>query len=264
MNRALLVGIDKYASDPLPACVNDVTDMKAFLLTPSCGFQESDIHDPITDAEATASAITDGLRWLLAGVAAGDRILFHYSGHGAQNGTEDVICPVDYDAQSGANEIGATTFESLFAGVPEGVEFIWISDSCFSGDLLGDDSSQPAEATLKTLWRPPEVAARVRALRAGGPEPRTFLAAAAASPNVALVAACASDGKAHFYPFTDDRENGVLTHLLLCELQSPAGLAESLEQALPNVQAAAYRFDQVPQLAGAPAIRSRAFMALPS
>src|SRR5438477_10096859 len=82
MNRALLVGINAYPGNELHGCVNDVTDMAEFLVG-HLGFDESDIR-LVTDGRATATAIRERLRWLLGGVKPGDRLVFHYSGHGAQ------------------------------------------------------------------------------------------------------------------------------------------------------------------------------------
>ena len=106
MNRALLVGINKYpAPNDLNGCVNDVNDMAKFLVS-NCKFRASDIR-MITDARATAKNILDRIGWLLTGIKKGDRILFHYSGHGAQVATrnpqgeadrfDEVICPVNFD-----------------------------------------------------------------------------------------------------------------------------------------------------------------------
>ena len=80
MNRALLVGINSYPTAPLQGCVDDVQDMAGFLVE-SCGFLDSDIR-LLVDARATTDAIRERLTWLVSGVRPGDRVLFHYSGHG--------------------------------------------------------------------------------------------------------------------------------------------------------------------------------------
>src|SRR5712692_4457306 len=105
MNKALLVGINAYPGNELKGCINDVTDMRDLLQAKS-GFGAADIR-LLTDAQATTAEIGKGLDWLVAGVQPGDRILFHYSGHGAQmptrnpsgevDGLDEVICPVDFD-----------------------------------------------------------------------------------------------------------------------------------------------------------------------
>src|SRR5262249_33204890 len=142
MNRALLVGINAYPGNELHGCVNDVTDMAEFLVG-HCGFDEGDIR-LLTDSRATTDAIKERLNWLLDGLKAGDRVVFHYSGHGAQfpirgaNGkvtrVDECICPVDFDWTE-EHAIRDKQFGDMFKLIPSGVDFEWVSDSCFSGDL---------------------------------------------------------------------------------------------------------------------------------
>jgi hypothetical protein len=83
----------------------------------------------------------------LEGAQPGDQLLFHYSGHGAQvptlnkqleqDGLDEIICPYDFDGSS-ATTFRDKEFAQLFAGIPKGVHFIWISDSCHAEDLSRD------------------------------------------------------------------------------------------------------------------------------
>src|SRR5208337_4767119 len=100
MNRALLVGINAYPGQPLNGCVNDVQDMASYIEA-SRGFGRGDIH-LLTDTAATTVAIKSELEWLLRDAGNGDRLLFHYSGHGTtmptpQRAVVDAICPADFD-----------------------------------------------------------------------------------------------------------------------------------------------------------------------
>jgi uncharacterized caspase-like protein len=100
----------------------------------------------LTDSSATKKGILSALNWLLLGASAGDQILFPYSGHGAQlpsngytfeqDGLDEIICPYDFsDADAAQTAISEKEFAKLFATIPKGVHFVWISDSCHSEDL---------------------------------------------------------------------------------------------------------------------------------
>lgn len=142
MNKAFLVGINEYPSAPLRGCVDDIQDMADFLVKDR-GFVEDNIR-LLVDGRATTSAILERLKWLVSDVREGDQILFHYSGHGAQvptrsphgevDGLDEVICPVDFD-WTDEHLIRDKNFIEIFAAVPKGVTFIWVSESCHSGDL---------------------------------------------------------------------------------------------------------------------------------
>ena len=167
MNRALLVGINSYPGNELNGCVNDVTDMADFLVS-HVGFDEADIR-LVTDDRATTQAIQERLNWLTQGVQAGDRIFFHYSGHGAQfpirdqdgkvTRVDECICPVDFDWTE-AHTIRDKEFNKLFSHVKEGVVFTWVSDSCFSGDLAR--AFLPAKRKIKAMPMPADIAWRLR------------------------------------------------------------------------------------------------------
>ncbi|MFA6233844.1 MAG: caspase family protein, partial [Bacteroidota bacterium] len=86
-DKALLVGINKYPGAPLSGCVNDDLDMAHFVtLAEKCGFDPKTVR-LLTDERATTKEILSRLDWLVSDLAPGDRILFQYSGHGAQVAT---------------------------------------------------------------------------------------------------------------------------------------------------------------------------------
>lgn len=139
---ALLVGINAYPGCPLQGCVNDIMDMTGYLVGPK-KFNKGGIH-LLTDRRATTGNIWAGLTDLVRLANPGDRVVFHYSGHGAQNetttpnlepdGLDEVICPVDFD-WTPEHMITDKQFHALFASFKPGVRFYWVSDSCHSGDL---------------------------------------------------------------------------------------------------------------------------------
>lgn len=142
-DRALLVAIEAYDSVYAPnleGCKNDVSKITETLQSANVA-ASSIIY--LSDKDATADNIRNGLRSLVANAKGGDRLIFHYSGHGAQvpvSDTEahDCIVPVDFYFQNGKyarNIITDTDFSQLFGAIPAGAQVTWISDSCSSGGL---------------------------------------------------------------------------------------------------------------------------------
>jgi hypothetical protein len=264
------VGINKYPGSPLSGCINDVTDMAAFLVD-RCNFSSKEVR-LVTDGRATTQAILSRLRWLVRGAKPGDRLFFHYSGHGAQvatrndaeevDGLDEVICPVDFD-WSDAHMIRDNHFKEVFMAIPKGVEFVWVSDSCHSQDLTRD-LLPPPEGKLarpRRLAAPADIAWRNRVAH-DAKVPHRALARTAAELNLALISGCRSDQTSADAWF-GERPNGALTYYLLRALESPHGLKEPLTELVPAVRSALTRagYDQKPQLEGAEAIRKLAFLA---
>jgi len=147
-NKALLVGINKYP-DPrneLRGCVNDILEMEHFIAETNKVYSKQNIKK-LTNKEATKKEIITQLKWLIEGAEAGDQLLFHYSGHGAQapskftslekDGLDEIICPYDFDGTN-KTSLRDKEFAQLFATIPKGVHFVWISDSCHAEDLSRD------------------------------------------------------------------------------------------------------------------------------
>jgi hypothetical protein len=147
-NKALLVGINKYP-DPrneLRGCVNDILDMEHFISDANKVYPKQNIKK-LTNKDATKKGILTQLKWLIEGAEAGDQLLFHYSGHGAQaptlftslekDGLDEIICPYDFDGTN-RTSLRDKEFAQLFTAIPKGVHFVWISDSCHAEDLSRD------------------------------------------------------------------------------------------------------------------------------
>jgi hypothetical protein len=269
MNRALLVGINKYPGNALSGCVNDVVDMANFLVD-RCSFHSKDVR-LVTDTRATTAAILKRLAWLVKDAKSGDRLLFHYSGHGAQaatrnthdevDGLDEVICPVDFD-WSDEHMIRDKQLRDIFKAVPKGVEFVWVSDSCHSGDLTRDLIAPDARVVRPKFIPPPaDIRWRNRVARESK-VPVVGLARAATELNVALIPGCRSDQTSADAWF-GERPNGALTYFLLRALESPHGLKESLTELVPSVRSALKRggYTQQPQLEGSAAIGAKCFLA---
>jgi len=167
-NKALLVGINKYKipGADLNGCVNDVTNMRDILLK-FFGFTTKEIR-VLVDERATKKNIMERLKRLVGGAKAGDRLLFHYSGHGSQvvdrDGDElkdkmdEIICPHDMDWDG--NFISDDDLHALFANIPKGVNLEVVLDSCHSGtgtrEMLAI-KGLPVELSFKPRFLPPPV-----------------------------------------------------------------------------------------------------------
>jgi hypothetical protein len=140
-SKALIVGINKYKlpGSDLQGCVNDTTNIRDILLK-YYGFTVNDTR-VLVDARATKSAIMDRLNWLVKDAKAGDRLLFHFSGHGSQirdrDGDElkdqldEIICPHDMDWDG--TYIVDDDLKAVFSKLPAGARLEVLLDSCHSG-----------------------------------------------------------------------------------------------------------------------------------
>jgi metacaspase-1 len=141
--KALVVGINDYApigtgGPDLNGCVNDARDMANTLVI--CGFAPANVRI-VTNQNATRANIINYLGWLLNGCAAGDSLVFYYSGHGTRvanigtdleiDGLDEAICPHDYAT---AGVLRDDDFKTIFnSKVKPGVNFEVIFDCCHSG-----------------------------------------------------------------------------------------------------------------------------------
>ncbi len=166
---ALFIGINNYPDTigSLSGCENDSKQMKKTLTT-KYGFKPADTT-MLLSASATRQAIIDNLKLYAAKASAGDIFVMQYSGHGSlfpdayseeMDETRDIffddpgsdfidyprdkydstILPVDaMETTSGKPWMNMILDDELFAMFSEftkkGVQVVFISDSCFSGDI---------------------------------------------------------------------------------------------------------------------------------
>lgn len=133
VRRALCIGIDAYARQPLSGCVADSRRWEKTLR--SQGFEVK----RIADAEATRAGMLRGLRDLIAGARDGDELVFQYAGHGSQvedlsrdedDQLDEVFLPFDFD--SGALLIDDDLHVETLR-LPPGVHLTLFMDCCHSG-----------------------------------------------------------------------------------------------------------------------------------
>jgi hypothetical protein len=143
MKRALVIGIDTYP-DPtnnLQGCVNDTFLISGLLQ--EYGFPASGIRLLVND-RATSDAIKDRFAWLVNGAQAGDQLVFHYSGHGAQipgygvgqavDHIDEVLAPYNF-AWSLETSVADETILPFYSSLPYGVSLTLILDCCHAGNF---------------------------------------------------------------------------------------------------------------------------------
>lgn len=161
--RAFLVGINQYPTpfNSLKGCVNDAL-MMAQVLIQHFQFRPGDDMRMLTDARATKKEILSRLEWLVDGAKAGDVLVFHYSGHGAQvpdrdgdeiDHADECLCPFDFDWDDPLldDDLGKVIDE-----VPAGVNLTIVLDCCHSG--TGTRELRPEVQNVpRRLVPPPDI-----------------------------------------------------------------------------------------------------------
>ena len=252
-NKALLVGINQYP-DPrneLRGCINDINDMFNFVTQINPVYQKEQVKT-LTNRQATKKGIVENLNWLLSDLQVGDQILFHYSGHGAQmptqhpalekDGHDEIICPFDFDWTAGTT-LRDKEFAEIFKPIPNGVHFVWISDSCHAEDLSRDPMDQSNR--YRFINRPANLIPSIDASSSA-----SSTSSILAPLNGALLSACASD-QVSADAYIDNRFNGAFTHYLLKNLKAHAKQVPMNELIkLVNKDLAKNGYEQAPQTEG--------------
>lgn len=255
--KALLVGINAYPGCPLRGCLNDVQQMATFL-TKRCGFDASDIR-LLTDGRATTKEILERLNWLTLGAKAGDRLFFHFSGHGTQLALRDVsgrvdilhdcVCPVDFDF-SRERALLDTDFTDCFKNIPENVTFNWVSDSCHSGDLTRTFNCATRYRMSRSYPVPVDIGWRTLTAQHTGLLSRE-LVDKLKHLHLAFISGCASDQTSADAEI-NNTYHGALTYYLVQALETSGGLDTPLSELVPKVNQALETngYEQDPQLRG--------------
>jgi hypothetical protein len=141
--RALLVAVNDYARESIPdlrGAVNDVT-LIARTLETRLGFDPGGITF-LKDSQATRAAILEAIDDLVEQAEPGDRVYFHYSGHGSQapdrngdeeDGLDETIVAHD-SRMPGVPDITDDELNSRFARLRT-KDVVLVFDSCHSGTV---------------------------------------------------------------------------------------------------------------------------------
>lgn len=176
-DRALVVGIETYANPDVPAtdgCVRDAREIERFLIE-KLGFSRDSVK-VLVNGEATARNIEKEFRsWLIDGTQRGDRVFFHYAGHGSRIKRSDgdgdyhnTLAPYDVDPITGANQVLDVTIREMVNQLA-GRRAVLLFDSCHSGSItrsLGPSTGGQRRLSGRYL-PPPDVFARAREAATG-------------------------------------------------------------------------------------------------
>ena len=137
-SKALLIGINYQGTDSaLNGCINDVKNMKAFLMNNGYHLDDINIMTDKTAIKPTRiNMITEILHLLLSGA---DKLFLHYSGHGSwaydsnddeSDNRDENIVPLDYQ---NSGMITDDQLRGLLAFLPSKSKLTVILDCCHSG-----------------------------------------------------------------------------------------------------------------------------------
>lgn len=133
MRKALVVGIDDYATSPLAGCVNDAVTIASLLEAHGDGSPNFDVRLLTSnDTNVTGSLLQEALSELFSGEA--DTALFFFAGHGLINQETNAGYIVSQDGKKGSWGCSLHDILSLANRAhPRIKSSVIILDSCHSG-----------------------------------------------------------------------------------------------------------------------------------
>lgn len=147
MRKALVVGIDKYPTQPLTGCENDAAAIANTLKTNGDGSPNFSEMLLTSDSEQVTSAVLEAaLHDLFSGDA--ETALFYFAGHGIINPTTNAGYIVSQDGKRGGWGIHLSDLLTMANGAyPRIQSTVIILDSCnsgYAGEVAGLGNSQIA------------------------------------------------------------------------------------------------------------------------
>jgi len=140
-DKAILFGINRYKQiSDLRGCINDVRNVKSLLID-TFDFTPANIRTREDDA-VTKSEIQEQWAWLLDDVSAGDRLVFHFSGHGSyttdedgdeDDGVDELLCLYPMDWSKPNSYLLDDDIREMTNEIPDGVRVTFLLDTCHSG-----------------------------------------------------------------------------------------------------------------------------------
>lgn len=146
INKYLGIGINGYPGALLRGCIPDIRCSSEWLIDQ--GWYHKELRPCTDDHRPTAPTrlgIWRRLCWLVEDAKPGDKLILHYSGHGAQIPTRDsdrevdglleVLCPIDFDRDTRETWLRDVDFMRQLKRIPVGVDCTVVLDSCYSGGM---------------------------------------------------------------------------------------------------------------------------------
>ena len=243
--HVLLIGIDAYARRPLHGAVNDIDEVQRLLLGPKVGLPASCIqrlasphpgalHETdVPELPATLANIRNALRGIAARVGSDDRVVIHYSGHGARFALPGGSRTFHYEALAAVDcDQGNWLFdhelnELLRAIADRTPSIVFILDACHSASVtrsaqLVSPAGGPPPGLLARGYEPGDIVAvpELPARLAGDISTRSGFGVEACH----VVAACLDHEEACESVGADGRPQGVLTRALVETLGQLEGI----------------------------------------
>ncbi len=139
-DRAILFGINNYKSiSSLRGCENDLLDVRQLLID-DFGFSPNNIH-VYKNEQVVKKTVEAEFRWLAKDSRAGDRLVFHFSGHGSYTTSkspdkdiDELLCLYDMDWKKESSFLRDTDLGQLTRSITSGARLTVLLDSCHSGD----------------------------------------------------------------------------------------------------------------------------------
>src|SRR5437016_12008531 len=140
-DKALLLGINNYKKvNGLNGCASDVDNMRR-LLTEQFQFRPENVK-VLLDQNVVKKDVKKQMNWLFDDAQPGDRVVFHFSGHGSytadldgdeDDGQDELICLYDMDFNDAETYLLDDELHAWTKKLPEEVERTVVLDRCHSG-----------------------------------------------------------------------------------------------------------------------------------
>lgn len=261
---ALCIGINDYpgTANDLHGCVNDANDWAAELT--KRGFTVK----LLLDSKATRNNIIKEMKAMLTATAAGDSVVFQYSGHGSwvpdENGDEpdgrdECICPYDIVTPSGkANFIIDDELFEIYSLRNKDSKLLIISDSCHSGSVARMAPMLGTEGPVRKMrFLPPSVfLSEAQLAKLGKVDAKRFRSASPPGRYAGLLMAGCQDSQVSFDAEFAAKPNGAFSYVALetlKKLKASATYADwfkEIQKKLPSED-----YAQTPNLFGATSMK---------